>query len=214
MDVIFVGGGGVLGSIFGSLVGVFTGNAAAKKAHESIPEESVTLSWQEPKTKKVEIGKIPIDHYEPIGSSCHVETQKPVYIEEPVKDKNGNFEMITKSQTFTEHGKPEVFWKDTDIVCDKKMVDVKQIRNRDYESETVYDHEGNSHTEWRLIGFNVSYEPVIEGTVVGKFKRPNVSFLNPVDQRSIIAGHTIGGAFLGGIGGALLGAAAKVMCFE
>lgn len=180
--------GVMIGSGLGSLVGGFIGNKLGKYiANEEIekkPVEKIELSWMEPKTNDIEIGKIPINHSLPRYTTTQMLEFKPVIVKKPILDETGDVSFKKTVETFSGHGKPEVKWIDKEILEPQKILAINATMAGYY----YYD-----------------YEPVIDNKVIGFYKAPDVLFNHGVNINKITTSSTIIGASFGALFGGIFG---------
>lgn len=170
-----------------------------------MPEESVSLSWQEPKTERKVIERIPEDHIEYTDIPFIGVDTEPVYRDVPIRDREGNIVMIEKDEEFRDHGKPAVKWETRNIVGNQRVTRYETMRVPLTTSETIIDSDGNMHTISKVYAYNLSYTPIVDGDVIGKCKVPDVTFNHGVKTGKIMLQYTLGGALIGALAGAVAG---------
>jgi outer membrane lipoprotein SlyB len=197
--------GAVVGGVAGAGVGALYGAFKAQDEINSVPIETVTLTYKEPTYVSKEIGKVPKDKY--VYTKIDNTPTEPVIKEVPVKDENGKVVYKEIVKTFSGHGKPVVSYQTKEV---KEPVflgwDQNVIANAHTHCHT--DSDGDKHCTSHVDGYWVRYLPEITYNVIDTYQEPKVKFDHGVNVgKYILNGVLIGGAIgvaVGGIIGAFL----------
>jgi hypothetical protein len=194
--------GAIVGGASGAAIGGIAGYASAwYEIKTTVPENSITINWQEPKMQNERIGKIPRDYESSssILSDWHVKQTRNIDHKNP-EIKNDEVVLYEQSKTYTGHGELDVTWKEHDIENTKLK---------------GWGYHKTRHTEKNDFGlmddtkYKYSFYPEYDVQKVGEYKTPKVKFDNGginVGLRTF-AGAGIGlgvGAFAGAIAGAII----------
>jgi len=185
--------GATIGAGIGAFTGMVVGYMEADKKVNSLPIESVTVTFKEPLYETKEIGKIPEDKYVKDWpgwngwKDIYDIPTKPVYEKVPLKDENGNVIYKEHQQTFQGHGKPVVQY-------DPRGGAVFEPIFNGYDYEVFEDTKTNCYTNGEeevcqkyVVGYWIKFYPDIDYKVIDTYGKPVVKFQTGVSY----GGHMI-----------------------
>lgn len=205
-NAIYAGAG--IGAAVGAVSGGVIEYTSASHMVEAQPVNSVTETWKTPITQDQVIGKVPADYYTPnnvYGMIPHDVGQRDITAPMPNTNPSGEVMWQNHTQTFTDHGKPVVQWESHQL----GRPFLNGYSQSDMPDNSSYqDRNGNWHTVQN--GTWHRYYPDIQYKDMGQnYQTPSVHFETGVSVGARTFFGILVGAMAGGVGGALVGVAAK-----
>ncbi|MGC8814584.1 MAG: hypothetical protein ACP5O4_00010 [bacterium] len=143
------------------------------------------------------------------GNKVDLTPTDPIYEKVPVKDETGKVVYKEVTKTFTDHGKPIVYYN-TYEVKEPVFNGYNQNVIADYDTD-CYPHEHadgtvHEHCVEEVRGYWVKFYPQIDYKVIDTYQVPQVEFEHGVDVAGMAMKGLALGAAIGGVIGGVVGA--------